>query len=90
MEAKPRFLQERRHIPEDGILHFQEKVSGPLQLYLLHSMFLLLVAASVVPSSPILITLMMEAIRSFETSVLIRTTFFIVRALQGGSLCIAL
>jgi hypothetical protein len=34
----------------------------------------LLVTANVVPSSPILVTLMMEAIRSFETSVLIRAT----------------
>jgi hypothetical protein len=34
----------------------------------------LLVAASVVPSSPILITLMKEALRSSETSVLTRAT----------------
>jgi hypothetical protein len=34
----------------------------------------LLVTASVVPSSPILITLMKEALRSSETSVLTRTT----------------
>jgi hypothetical protein len=34
----------------------------------------LLVTASVVPSSPILITLMMEAMSSSETSVLTRTT----------------
>jgi hypothetical protein len=34
----------------------------------------LLVAASVVPSSPILVTLMMEALGSSETSVLIRAT----------------
>jgi hypothetical protein len=33
-----------------------------------------LVTANVVPNSPILITLMMEALRSSETSVLIRTT----------------
>jgi hypothetical protein len=32
----------------------------------------LLVTANVVPSSPILVTLIMEAIRSSETSVLIR------------------
>jgi hypothetical protein len=31
-------------------------------------------AACVVPSSPILVTLMMEALRSFETSVLTRAT----------------
>jgi hypothetical protein len=34
----------------------------------------LLVTANVVPSSPILVTLMMEAIRSSETSVLTRAT----------------
>jgi hypothetical protein len=36
--------------------------------------FRLLVTASVVPSSPILVTLMMDAPRSSETSVLTRTT----------------
>jgi hypothetical protein len=40
----------------------------------LHSVRRLLVTANVVPSSPILLTLMMEAIRSSETSVLIRAT----------------
>jgi hypothetical protein len=34
----------------------------------------LLVTASVVPGSPILVTLMNEALRSSETSVLTRTT----------------
>jgi hypothetical protein len=34
----------------------------------------LLVTASIVPSSPILVTLMKEALSSSETSVLIRTT----------------
>jgi hypothetical protein len=34
----------------------------------------LLVTASVVPSSPIRVTLMMDALSSFETSVLTRTT----------------
>jgi hypothetical protein len=34
----------------------------------------LLVTANVVPSSPILVALMMEALSSSETSVLIRTT----------------
>jgi hypothetical protein len=33
-----------------------------------------LVAASVVPTSPILVTLMMEALSSYDTSVLTRTT----------------
>jgi hypothetical protein len=34
----------------------------------------LLVAANVVPSSPVLVTLMIEALRSSETSVLTRAT----------------
>jgi hypothetical protein len=34
----------------------------------------MLVTAGVVPSSPILVTLMKEALRSFETSVLTRIT----------------
>jgi hypothetical protein len=38
----------------------------------LHSVLLLLVAANVLPSSPILVTLMMEAISSTEASVLTR------------------
>jgi hypothetical protein len=38
------------------------------------SVLLLLVTANVVPSSSILVTLMMEAIRSSETSVLIAAT----------------
>jgi hypothetical protein len=45
-----------------------------------HSLFLrsvrrLLVTAKVVPSSPILVILMMEALRSSETSVLTRATW---------------
>jgi hypothetical protein len=40
----------------------------------LRSLRQLLVTANVVPSSPILVTLMMEALRSFETSVLTRAT----------------
>jgi hypothetical protein len=39
------------------------------------SVLQLLVTADVVPTSPILLTLMMEAIRSFETSVLTRATW---------------
>jgi hypothetical protein len=38
------------------------------------SVLRLLVTANVVPSSPILVTLMMDAIRSSETSVLIRAS----------------
>jgi hypothetical protein len=40
----------------------------------LQSVRRLLVAANAVPSSPILVTLMMEALRSSETSVLTRAT----------------
>jgi hypothetical protein len=40
----------------------------------LRSVHRLLVTANVVPSSPVLVTLMMEALDSFETSVLTRTT----------------
>jgi hypothetical protein len=40
----------------------------------LHSVFLLLVTDNVIPSSPILVFLIMEAIRSSETSVLTRAT----------------
>jgi hypothetical protein len=44
-------------------------------LVFFHSVVLLLVTVNVVPSSPILVTLMMEAICSFETSVIIRGTW---------------
>jgi hypothetical protein len=40
----------------------------------LHSVRRLLVTASVIPSSPIPVTLMKEALRSSETSVLTRVT----------------
>jgi hypothetical protein len=43
-------------------------------LVFLHSLRRLLVAASVVPSSPILVTLMKDALGSSETSVLTRAT----------------
>jgi hypothetical protein len=54
----------RRNIQEDAILHCSDR--RPLRR--------LLVTASVVPSSPILVTLMKEALRSSETSVLTRAT----------------
>jgi hypothetical protein len=44
------------------------------RLVFLRSVRRLLVTASVVPSSPILVTLMKEALSSSETSVLTRTT----------------
>jgi hypothetical protein len=50
----------------------------------------LLVTANVVPSSPILVTLMKEALISSETSVLTRATqktqFFIVTAVKTSNL----
>jgi hypothetical protein len=45
-----------------------------VKLVFLRSVRLLLVTASVVPSSPILVTLMKEALSSSETSVLTRVT----------------
>jgi hypothetical protein len=48
---------------------------GTLAVVFLSSVRRLLVTANVVPSSPILVTLMMEAKRSFETSVLTRATW---------------
>jgi hypothetical protein len=45
------------------------------KLVFLHSVRRLLVAASVVPNSPILVTLMKEALSSSETSVLARATW---------------
>jgi hypothetical protein len=45
-----------------------------LAVAILCSMLRLLVTVSVVPSSPILVTLMMEALSSSETSVLTRAT----------------
>jgi hypothetical protein len=44
-------------------------------LVFLHSVHQLLVTASVVPSSPILVTLMKEALSSCKTSVLTRATW---------------
>jgi hypothetical protein len=58
----------------------QGKVSGPSSIYATdifpsaRYVLRLLVTADVVPSSPLLVTLMMEAIRSSETSVVIRAT----------------
>jgi hypothetical protein len=50
------------------------KYQIPIHLVFLHSMLRLLVAASVVRSSPILVTMMKEALRSSETSVFTRAT----------------
>jgi hypothetical protein len=45
-----------------------------------------LVTANVVPSSPILVTVMMEALHSSETPVLTRAAFFIVTAVETSNL----
>jgi hypothetical protein len=47
---------------------------GSAHLVFLHSVCRLVVTASIVPSSPILVTLVMEALSSSETSVLTRAT----------------
>jgi hypothetical protein len=73
----------RLNIPEDTILQRQRVIIESLnqqpthaakkyQLVFLRSVYRLLVAASVVPSSQILVTLMKEALGSSETSVLTR------------------
>jgi hypothetical protein len=51
----------------------EERIASNIKV-LLRNVRRLLVTANVVPSSPILVTLMMEAIRSSETSVLTRGT----------------
>jgi hypothetical protein len=67
----------RRHIPEDGSHHSHRRKN--LKSYIAHGAFLrsvrrLLVTANVVPSSPILVTLMMEQLRYSEMSVPTRAT----------------
>jgi hypothetical protein len=59
-----------------GMLHRVALVRTDVQrnLVFLRSVRRLLVTASVVPSSPILVTLMKEALSSSETSVLTRAT----------------
>jgi hypothetical protein len=63
------------YIPGDSILHSHRREN--LKSYtVLTSVIVrrLLVTANVVPSSPILVTMMMEELRSSETSVLTRAT----------------
>jgi hypothetical protein len=56
------------------VTELKEPGNGVMIMVLfLRSMHLLLVTANVVPSSPILVALMMEALSSSETSVLTRT-----------------
>jgi hypothetical protein len=57
----------RRNNPQDTILHIQLAIKAHCEKILLRSVLQLLVTANVVPSSPILVTLMMEALRSSET-----------------------
>jgi hypothetical protein len=59
---------------ENGGVGFFRNVRNLVQVVFLHSVRRLLVTASVVPSSPILVALMKEAISSSETSVLTRAT----------------
>jgi hypothetical protein len=63
-DIKPQFVLHRRHITSP---HCEEIPSGG-------GVRRSLVTASVVPSSPILVTLMKEALSSSEMSVLIRAT----------------
>jgi hypothetical protein len=76
-------------MPSSGMLHFVALVRNQhfRQTYCLHhqgnkiwqvflcSVLWLLVTANVAPSMPILVTLMMEVVRSSETSVLTRATW---------------
>jgi hypothetical protein len=56
------------------ILNLNSILTSFLTLYFFCSMHQLLVTANIVPSSPNLVTLMMEALSSSETSVLTRAT----------------
>jgi hypothetical protein len=62
----------RSNILEDGILHRHRREN--LKSYKNVIVRRLLVTDSVIPSSPILVTLMKEALSSSETSVLTRAT----------------
>jgi hypothetical protein len=59
-------------MPTSGMSHHVAFVRTDIFLCSMHQ---LLITANVVPSSPILVTLMMEVLRSSETSVLTRATW---------------
>jgi hypothetical protein len=67
----------RRNIPEDTILHSHRRENLKSYKYqvFLRSVRRLLLTTGVVPSSPILVTLMKEALSSSERSVLTRVTW---------------
>jgi hypothetical protein len=71
----------RTYVSEEHIAHVirmtrigELRTALAVMTVFLHSMLLLLVTANVAPSSPILVTLMMWAIRSSDISVLTRAT----------------
>jgi hypothetical protein len=64
----------QRNIPEDTILHSHRCENLLTYFVFLRSIRQLRVRASVVPSSPILVTLMTEVLSSSETSVLTKAT----------------
>jgi hypothetical protein len=62
------------NIPEDAILHCHRRANLKSYLIFLRSLLQLIVATNVVPSSLILFTVIMEATRSSDISVLTRVT----------------
>jgi hypothetical protein len=63
----------RCNIPEDGILHSHRLENLKSYIWRMPSSVMLqLLTANIVPRSPILVTLMMEELRSSETSVVTR------------------
>jgi hypothetical protein len=80
MEHVAEKLSANRRIASSGMLRrvapVKTEVSEQLgpSIIRVRSVRVLLVSANIVPSSPILVTLMMEALSSFQTSVLTRTT----------------
>jgi hypothetical protein len=79
---KPRFHQGLIFQEPFGGRKLCNCIRGAVQQFL-RSVRRLLVTANVVPSSPILVTLMMEALSSSETSVLTRA---IRRNIQGAGI----